>query len=79
MGAAFRPIPHDEVKSLSKLGLPRAIEQMAEKPHGSSSCRGLRALAKSTTLAAMIDKINRERYEHIMSAKDSIEFFHQYS
>ena len=52
---------------------------MAEKPHGSSSCRGLRALAKSTTLAAMIDKINRERYEHIMNAKDSIEFFHQYS
>jgi twitching motility protein PilT len=75
MGAAFRTIP-DEIKSLSELGLPEAIEEMADKPNGLVLLTGPTGSGKSTTLASMIDKINRERHEHIMSVEDPIEFLH---
>ncbi len=75
MGAAFRTIPH-EIKNFSELGLPSAIEQMAEKPRGLVLVTGPTGSGKSTTLASIIDKINRDRAEHIMSVEDPIEFLH---
>ncbi len=75
MGAAFRTIPH-EIKDFRELGLPDAIEQLADKPRGLVLVTGPTGSGKSTTLASMIDKINRERAEHIMSVEDPIEFLH---
>ena len=75
MGAAFRTIPH-EIKDFRELGLPDAIEQLASKPRGLVLVTGPTGSGKSTTLASMIDKINRERAEHIMSVEDPIEFLH---
>ena len=77
MGAAFRTIPY-EIKSFQDLGLPKAIEQMADKPRGLVLVTGPTGSGKSTTLASMIDKINQERQEHIMSVEDPIEFLHQH-
>ncbi|MDQ4063512.1 MAG: type IV pilus twitching motility protein PilT, partial [Actinomycetota bacterium] len=75
MGAAFRTIP-EKIKLFSELGLPKAIEQMADKPRGLVLITGPTGSGKSTTLASMIDKINSERQEHIMSVEDPIEFLH---
>ena len=75
MGAAFRTIPH-EIKDFRELGLPDAIGQLADKPRGLVLVTGPTGSGKSTTLASMIDKINRERAEHIMSVEDPIEFLH---
>ncbi|MEJ7871094.1 MAG: type IV pilus twitching motility protein PilT [Rubrobacteraceae bacterium] len=75
MGAAFRTIP-EKIKAFSELGLPKAIEQMADKPRGLVLITGPTGSGKSTTLASMIDKINSERQEHIMSVEDPIEFLH---
>ena len=77
LGAAFRPIPQ-EIKSLEELGLPKAVEDMADKPRGLVLVTGPTGSGKSTTLAAMIDKINETRQEHIMSVEDPIEFLHQH-
>ncbi len=77
MGAAFRAIPH-EIKGFEELGLPKAIEDMAEKPRGLVLVTGPTGSGKSTTLASMIDKINEERHEHIMSVEDPIEFLHEH-
>src|SRR4028119_2433403 len=67
LGAAFRTIPH-EIVSLEKLGLPKAVEDLTEKPRGLVLVTGPTGSGKSTTLAAMIDRINGTRDEHIMSA-----------
>jgi twitching motility protein PilT len=75
MGAAFRTIPH-EIKGLTELGLPKAVEEMTEKPRGLVLVTGPTGSGKSTTLASMIDKINETRHEHIMSVEDPIEFLH---
>ena len=75
LGAAFRAVP-SETKSLSELGLPKAVEDMTEKPRGLVLVTGPTGSGKSTTLAAMIDKINETRSEHIMSVEDPIEFLH---
>src|SRR5919202_1317903 len=75
LGAAFRTIPQ-EIKSFSELGLPKVVEQMAEKPRGIVLITGPTGSGKSTTLASMIDKINETRHEHIMSVEDPIEFLH---
>jgi twitching motility protein PilT len=77
IGAAFRTIPH-EVKSFDELGLPRSVEQMTERPRGLILVTGPTGSGKSTTLASMIDRINEERHEHIMSVEDPIEFLHQH-
>jgi twitching motility protein PilT len=77
LGAAFRAIP-SEIKSLSELGLPRAVEDMTEKPRGLVLVTGPTGSGKSTTLAAMIDRINEARHEHIMSVEDPIEFLHNH-
>jgi twitching motility protein PilT len=75
LGAAFRTIPH-EIVSLEKLGLPKAAEDLTEKPRGLVLVTGPTGSGKSTTLAAMIDRINETRNEHIMSVEDPIEFLH---
>ena len=77
LGAAFRTIPQ-EVLSLHNLGLPRAVEDMTEKPRGLVLVTGPTGSGKSTTLAAMIDKINETKNEHIMSVEDPIEFLHNH-
>ena len=77
IGAAFRTIP-SEIKSISELGLPKAVEDLTEKPRGLVLVTGPTGSGKSTTLAAMIDKINETRHEHIMSVEDPIEFLHEH-
>jgi twitching motility protein PilT len=77
LGAAFRTVP-SEIKGLDQLGLPKAVEDMTEKPRGLVLVTGPTGSGKSTTLAAMIDKINETRNEHIMSVEDPIEFLHQH-
>jgi twitching motility protein PilT len=77
LGAAFRTIPH-EIKSLHELGLPKAVEDMTERPRGLVLVTGPTGSGKSTTLASMIDRINETRSEHIMSVEDPIEFLHQH-
>jgi twitching motility protein PilT len=77
IGAAFRAIPQS-IRSFKELGLPRVVEEMAEKPRGLVLVTGPTGSGKSTTLAAMIDKINEERHEHVMSVEDPIEFLHQH-
>ena len=75
LGAAFRAIP-EKILSFKDLGLPKAIEQLTVKPRGLVLVTGPTGSGKSTTLASMIDKINEERHEHIMSVEDPIEFLH---
>jgi twitching motility protein PilT len=77
LGAAFRTVP-SEIKSLAELGLPKAVEDMTEKPRGLVLVTGPTGSGKSTTLAAMIDRINETRDEHIMSVEDPIEFLHHH-
>jgi len=77
IGAAFRTIP-SEIKSISELGLPKAVEGLTEKPRGLVLVTGPTGSGKSTSLAAMIDKINKTRHEHIMSVEDPIEFLHEH-
>jgi len=77
LGAAFRTVP-DEIKSIEELGLPQVVEEMTERPRGLVLVTGPTGSGKSTTLAAMIDKINETREEHIMSVEDPIEFLHHH-
>ena len=66
------------IKSFSDLNLPPIIAKMAEKPRGLVLVTGPTGSGKSTTLAAMIDKINRERKGHIITVEDPIEFIHKH-
>ena len=75
VGAVFRAIPY-EIKTFDALGLPTVVEKMCEKPRGLILVTGPTGSGKSTTLASMIDKINRERHEHILTIEDPIEFLH---
>jgi twitching motility protein PilT len=75
VGAVFRIIPF-EVKSFSTLNLPQVVERLCEKPRGLVLVTGPTGSGKSTTLAAMIDKINCDRHEHILTIEDPIEFLH---
>src|SRR3989440_3648702 len=74
-GAVFRVIPF-EIKSFQQLGLPAVVTKLCEKPRGLILVTGPTGSGKSTTLAAMIDKINSERHEHIITIEDPIEFVH---
>src|SRR5579859_5282163 len=73
----FRLIPF-EIKSFHQLGLPPVVSKLCDKPRGLVLVTGPTGSGKSTTLAAMIDKINTERHEHILTIEDPIEFVHQH-
>src|SRR5918911_1407627 len=75
LGAAFRLIPA-ELKTLEDLGMPPAIHDLAGKPRGLVLVTGPTGSGKSTTLAAVVDQINRTRAAHILTIEDPIEFVH---
>jgi len=64
--------------SIEKLGLPPIINQFADRPRGLVLVTGPTGSGKSTTLAAMVDKVNRERKGHIITIEDPIEFIHRH-
>ncbi len=76
LAVAFRLIP-SEIPSVSDLGLPAIIEKFAEYPRGLVLVTGPTGSGKSTTLAALLDKINREKSLHIITIEDPIEFTHR--
>ena len=73
--AVFRLIPF-EIKSFNQLGLAPVVSKLCDKPRGLVLVTGPTGSGKSTTLAAMIDKINSERHDHILTIEDPIEFVH---
>jgi twitching motility protein PilT len=75
--AVYRVIP-EEIKAFHELGLPQVIATLADRPRGLVLVTGPTGSGKSTTLAAMIDKINTERREHILTIEDPIEYIHQH-
>jgi twitching motility protein PilT len=77
ISAAFRRIPV-EIPKLEELGLPAVLEDFTRKPRGFILVTGPTGSGKTTSLAAMIDIINREREEHILTIEDPIEFLHQH-
>src|ERR1041384_6340546 len=77
VGAVFRAIPY-EIRSFEQLGLPTVVTKLCNKPRGLILVTGPTGSGKSTTLAAMIDKINCERHEHILTIEDPIEFLHNH-
>jgi twitching motility protein PilT len=77
LGAAFRLIPI-EVRNIDELGLPKVLHTLAAKPRGFVLVTGPTGSGKSTTLAAMVDEINRTRTDHIMTIEDPIEFLHRH-
>jgi twitching motility protein PilT len=77
IGAVMRVIPW-EIRTLEQLGLPRIVESFAELKRGLVLVTGPTGSGKSTTLAALIDRINRSRRDHIMTIEDPIEFLHQH-
>src|SRR6266478_2614666 len=77
VGAAFRLIPQ-EIKSLEELNLPHIMHSLSEYPRGLVLVTGPTGSGKSTTLAAVIDEINRTRSDHILTIEDPIEFVHRH-
>jgi twitching motility protein PilT len=77
VGAVYRLIP-EQIKSFKELNLPAVLANLAERPRGLVLVTGPTGSGKSTTLAAMLDKINSERHEHILTIEDPIEYIHQH-
>ena len=77
VGAVYRLIP-ERIRSFQELSLPPVLATLAERPRGLVLVTGPTGSCKSTTLAAMIDKINKERHDHILTIEDPIEFVHQH-
>ena len=75
VGAVFRSIPY-EIRSFEELSLPSVIDKLCEKPRGLILVTGPTGSGKSTTLASMVDKVNRDRHEHIITVEDPIEYLH---
>src|SRR4051795_4543340 len=75
VGAVYRLIP-EKIRSFGDLGLPQVLASLAERPRGLVLVTGPTGSGKSTTLAAMIDKINSERRDHILTIEDPIEYIH---
>jgi twitching motility protein PilT len=76
VGGAFRLIPN-EIKSLSELGIPESVARFAHLPRGLVLVTGPTGSGKTTTLAAMVDLVNRTRDDHIVTVEDPIEFIHE--
>ncbi len=77
VAAVYRLIP-EEIRSVKELGLPPIMERLAERPRGLVLVTGPTGCGKSTTLAALIDKINAERRAHILTIEDPIEYIHHH-
>ncbi len=77
VAAVYRQIPY-EILGFKELGLPAIVEEICSKPRGLVLVTGPTGSGKSTTLAAMIDKINRETHQHIITIEDPVEFLHQH-
>ena len=77
LAGAFRLIPAD-LKSLEELGLPSSLYELCTKPRGLVLVTGPTGSGKSTTLASLIDEINRTKAEHIITIEDPIEFLHRH-
>jgi twitching motility protein PilT len=77
VGAVFRLVP-ETIRPLEDLGLPPAVAWLAERPRGLVLVTGPTGSGKSTTLAAMVDRINESRPVHILTIEDPIEFIHQH-
>ena len=77
VSAAFRFIPQD-IPALDSLGVPDMLRELTQKPRGFVLVTGPTGSGKSTTLAAMIDSINCERQDHILTIEDPIEFLHRH-
>jgi twitching motility protein PilT len=77
VGAVYRLIP-EQIRGFQELNLPAVVGTLAERPRGLVLVTGPTGSGKSTTLAAMIDKINTERRDHILTIEDPIEFVHQH-
>src|SRR5436189_1215193 len=78
VGAVFRAIPY-EIKSFDALGLPTIVSDLCKKPRGLVLVTGPTGSGKSTTLASMIDKINIERHDHILTIENPSEFLHNHT
>lgn len=77
VAAAIRTIPW-QIRSFKELGLPDIINELVKKPRGLILVTGATGSGKSTTLAAMIDRINDERADHIITIEDPIEYLHSH-
>jgi twitching motility protein PilT len=77
VGAVYRLIP-EKIRSFQELGLPPVLATLSERPRGLVLVTGPTGSGKSTTLAAMLDKINVERHDHILTIEDPIEYIHQH-
>jgi len=76
VGVVLRVIP-TKIRALEELHLPRIVEKICDEPRGLVLVTGVTGSGKSTTLAAMIDRINSNRAEHIITIEDPIEFLHR--
>jgi twitching motility protein PilT len=74
---AIRQVPF-KIQTMEELGLPPMVSKLADRPRGLVLVTGPTGSGKSTTLAAMLDKINRERKGHILTIEDPIEFIHRH-
>jgi twitching motility protein PilT len=77
LAAAFRLIPMG-LKTLEELNLPASLHELTKKPRGLVLVTGPTGSGKSTTLAALVDEINRSRADHIITIEDPIEFLHRH-
>ena len=77
VAGAFRLIPY-EIRNFNTLGIAKAVESLCELPRGLILVTGPTGSGKSTTLAAMLDKINAERSEHIITIEDPVEYLHSH-
>jgi len=77
VAAVYRVIP-EKIRGFNELGLPPVLATLSERPRGLVLVTGPTGSGKSTTLAAMIDKVNSERHDHIITIEDPIEFVHQH-
>jgi twitching motility protein PilT len=75
VGAVYRLIP-EKIRTFAELGLPPVLAGLSERPRGLVLVTGPTGSGKSTTLAAMLDKINAERHSHILTIEDPIEYIH---
>ena len=77
VSAVYRLIP-EKIRPLEELGLPAVLAELADRPRGLVLVTGPTGSGKSTTLAAMIDRINIQKHAHILTIEDPIEYLHQH-